>query len=139
MELVYEPYMRALLGTAADFCEVLVFKLRTLSTAFSPSAEKILHPVATQGALRVVSRLNHRVSKGPYPEYSRANFHHWSPFPPERARPGPGPHTLAPAFFSVCGGVGRNFCTQALPKGHYRDTSLIRKRPPPRTTAGPQT
>ena len=29
----------------------------------------------------------------PYPEYDRANFYPWSPCPPRRARPGPGPHT----------------------------------------------
>ena len=28
----------------------------------------------------------------PYPEYSRANSYHWSPFPPRWARPGPGFH-----------------------------------------------
>ena len=28
-----------------------------------------------------------------YPEYSRANSYPWSPSPPRRARPGPGPHT----------------------------------------------
>jgi len=28
----------------------------------------------------------------PYPEHSRANSYPWSPFPPRRARPGPGPH-----------------------------------------------
>ena len=27
------------------------------------------------------------------PLYSRANYYPWSPFPPRRARPGPGPHT----------------------------------------------
>ena len=26
-----------------------------------------------------------------HPEYSRADFYHWSPFPPRRAHPGPGP------------------------------------------------
>ena len=31
-----------------------------------------------------------------YPEYSRANSYPWSPLPPRRARPGPGPHTATP-------------------------------------------
>ena len=31
----------------------------------------------------------------PYPEYSRAHFYPWSPFPPRRARAGPGLHMLA--------------------------------------------
>ena len=30
----------------------------------------------------------------PYPEYSRANSYPWSPFPPRRACPGPGPHSF---------------------------------------------
>jgi len=29
---VYEPYIRALLGTASHFCEVVVLKLRTVPT-----------------------------------------------------------------------------------------------------------
>ena len=32
----------------------------------------------------------------PYSEYSRANSYPWRPFPPRRARPGPGPHTKHP-------------------------------------------
>ena len=34
-----------------------------------------------------------------YPEYSRANSYPWSPFPPRRARPGPGPHRGASGSF----------------------------------------
>ena len=30
----------------------------------------------------------------PYPAYSLANSYPWSPFPPRRARPGPGPHKV---------------------------------------------
>ena len=39
----------------------------------------------------------HPEDKGPYasyPKYSRANAYPWSPFPPRRARPGPGPRIL---------------------------------------------
>jgi len=32
-----------------------------------------------------------------YPEYSRANSYPWSPFPPRRAHPGPGPYTAEQA------------------------------------------
>ena len=49
------------------------------------------------------------VTLRPYPEYSRANSYPWSPPPPRRARPGPGPHTqrarLTPA--RACGGARR--------------------------------
>ena len=34
-----------------------------------------------------------------YPEYSRANSYPWSPFPPRRARSGPGPHSEPHAIF----------------------------------------
>ena len=47
----------------------------------------------------------------PYPEYSRSYL--WSPFPPRRARPGPGPHTTLPLSEWEVG---------------YRGTSLIRNR-----------
>ena len=36
--------------------------------------------------------LNHCEALRPYLESSRANSYPWSPFPPRRARPGPGPH-----------------------------------------------
>ena len=38
-------------------------------------------------------RIPMRSSLRPYPEYSRAKSYLWSPPPPKRARPGPGPHT----------------------------------------------
>ena len=34
---VYEPYTRALLGTAAHFCQVVVLKLRTVPIGTAPS------------------------------------------------------------------------------------------------------
>ena len=41
----------------------------------------------------------------PYPEYSRANPYPWSPFPPRRARPGPGPHKQRNAGEHAGGGA----------------------------------
>jgi len=72
-----------------------------------------------------------------YPKYSRAKSYPWSPFPPRRARPGPGRHkpcNLRRDFILfvcvMCVGA-RLFTTAAI---MYRGTSLMRKCPPPPRT-----
>ena len=57
----------------------------------------------------------------PYPEYSRANSYPWSPFPPRRARPGPGPRTPPPLMPACLPAIG------PAPQG--RREVLVRCRP----------
>jgi len=79
---VYEPQIRALLGVQG--------------ATQRHSVEKVLSLLLGRCTEIVSSRVTHVVRTGslrPYPEYSRANSYPWSPFPPRRARPGPGAHT----------------------------------------------
>ena len=75
--------MRALLGTAAHFCKV-VLKLRSLKQVGGPRRPRLAHaPPGTP--------------PGVY-KYNTYRAHPWSPFPLRRAHPGPGPHkVLCPA------------------------------------------
>ena len=41
----------------------------------------------------------------PYPEYSRSNSYPWSPFPPMRARPGPGLRMISWSTPALVGGA----------------------------------
>ena len=95
------------------------------------------HPRTTLGPC--ISRWVCGVCVRPYPEYSRANSYPWSPFPPRRARPGPGPHRgcMAPVRSRDPRGGGvwrarwqRSHGGQSINVSIYRGSSLIRKRLP---------
>ena len=45
-------------------------------------------------------------------EYSRANSYPWSPFPPRRARPGPGPHSRGEREATKCNSFQENGSSQ---------------------------
>ena len=105
---VYAPQIRALLGTASHFCEVVVLKLRTLpiGTALSLRTLRLIRRGAQamyklenewRAYRLLISSCNVPRPLRPWPEYSRANSYPWSPFPPRRARPGPGLYPTAAA------------------------------------------
>ena len=60
--------------------------------------------LSRKNTLSATPQAHHALSP---PEYSRAYLYPWSPFPPRRARPGPGPHMAwLPRYCSVTTSVG---------------------------------
>ena len=82
-----------------------------------------------------------REDKGPsasYPEYSRDNSYPRSPFPPRRARPGPGPHTagvfLEPLFLEPLNSVAAGVFLEPFAVGvvSYEGGTPVPRPPPAR-------
>jgi len=78
---IYEPYIRALLGTASHFCEAVVVKLRTV-------------PLGTALRLRIIRVIR----RGAHAMYERAAL--------LNARHGPQLHWLAPGLGFRIWGIG---------------------------------